>query len=530
MGPKLDGTNFEDFGLEDGDVFDVQVDGVDQTYTFTDPSDPFQALLYPLSGYSAQDVAKLLSSALYIKVSVEWLYDADSAYGYSTGLIARADGIYNKLVIKHGAAVSKLGFTEDSTVFGNFDNTHDAFAPQPEFVYLNAEWFDLVTQRAALYNSLGISNKLARPDSNTIIVNNMSSLEYTQIILEMQDLNRELIALQVLLQEPSMPGYNNAVVADASAQQFQSDSSIALFYDADIAVNYQGFIAPQKWTVDLQASDTTIIHGKDNGFGVSVYTPTSIVGQTSFAIITTNFYDRQILNNTVDGTMFSPILNYQDTSTTIDGTWLGFGAFGYNRDATFQIYSQPLFALKTDTTSSFTYYVDTTGLWIDGTSFSYSSYGNVTTMKSSINGAFPGLDATGNSIYDTSNPKGMIITGVTTIPPNTDATLYSGLRECFVNYWTIDDKNLRDRSSFDNTRIFQIEDRLNYLDIRENQIRNTFNSEEFFMSLDTSGEGNLYEWADNRFNRSVGCEARLKQIEKQIQVNQSGLQISKRFL
>jgi hypothetical protein len=523
VGPRVDGTNYEDFGLVDGDVFDIWVGldtsvGLDQSYMFTDQSNPFMVF------YTAQDVAKVLSTALDIKVSVEWLFDSDSAYGYTTGLVARADGTHNSLIVKHGTAVSKLGFTEDSTVFGNFDNTH----ANPEFVYLNTERADLVVQCAALYNSLSISNKLARPISDATTVKDMATDESSQIYNEMLVTNKELETLQVFLQEPSMPGYAGAVIADASTRQFQVDSSVAAFYDQTISVDYSGFITPQAWIVDLQASDTTVVHGKDSGFGVPVYIPISIVGQSDFAIITTDYYDRQILNNTVDSTMYSPIVVYENDLTAIDGTWLGlFGSYGYNRDATFQIYSVPLFALKADVTSSFTYSIDSSGLWIDSTSFPYSGYGTVLALKSAIS-AISGLDATGDSIHDSSNPRGMLLISTTAIPP--DATLYSGLRECLINYWTIDDKNLRDRSSFDNTRISQLDSRLTYLDNRENQIKSSFMSEEFFMSSDTSGTGNLYEWADNRFNRSVGCEAKLKQIEKQIQVNQSGLTVCRRFL
>jgi hypothetical protein len=147
-------------------------------------------------------------------------------------------------------------------------------------------------------------------------------------------------------------------------------------------------------------------------------------------------------------------------------------------------------------------------------------------MKSDINTIF-GIDATGDSTHDLSNSKGLKITDSTGISP--DATVYSGLRENFVDYHTIDDKNLDDRKAFDLVRITQLNDRLDYLNDREDQIRANMLSEESFMSSDASNIGNLYEWADNRFNRSVGCEAKLKQIEKQIQMSKSGLKVSQRF-
>jgi hypothetical protein len=624
-GPKIIGTNYEDFGLKDGDMFDIQVDGSDQSYVFQDPTNPLLAALFPLSGLTATDVARIISAALDIKVSVEWIYDQDSAYGYSTGLVARVDGTRNNLITKHGAAVAKLGFPLDSTVYGNNDNTH----ANPEFVYLSAERADRVTQLGALSNSLGIANKLARPNSDAITVRNMALDESTQINNEMQLLNRELAALQVLLDEPSMPGYANSVVADASARQFMSDSSVALIYDQSIFTDYQGFVAAQKWIVNLQHRDSTVVHGKRLGFAWPNYSGTgvtNILGQTTFAVGIEDNYDRRILDGSVDGTYFPAAVYYQDTSSPVEGSWTGF-ASGYSVDQTVTYYlnSQPLFTLKpypetftvdvtalsavavgwsrgityfdfltyptvgdlktaislvpgllasgpgaydslpsTDLTTmattflspsvgladnssvvlmtvtydgiyNFAYNVDTSGLGINwdssGVYLPYTSYDypyGVLAMKYSINTTIPGLDATGDSIHDSSNPKGIVITGSTAIPP--DATLYSGLRECFLDLWTIDDKNLRDRSSYDNTRIMQLDSRLRYLDVRESQIKSDFLQEEFLMSSDTSSTGNIYDWADNRFNRSAGCEARLKQIEKQIQVSQSGLQISRRFL
>lgn len=631
-GPKIIGTSYEDFGLEDGDVFNIQVDGSDQSYVFQSQDNPVLEALFPLSGFTATDVARILSAALDIKVSVEWTYDSDSAYGYSTGLVARVDGTRNNLIMKHGAAVAKLGFPIDSTVFGNNDNTH----ANPEFVYLNAERADRVTQLGALSNSLSILNKLSRPIPDVYTVESMALDESSQINREMLVLNRELVAHQVILGEPSMPGYANTVTANTLTKQFMADSSVAMIYDQSIFTNYQGFGDPQRWQVNLQHRDSTVVHGKKFGFAWPSYSGSGVVnilGQTSFAVGIEDDYDRRILYDTAigvgwDSTFYdTPSVYYQDTSTVVDGSWTGFSLFLYSVDQTvsFHFNSQNLFVLRPysavftadvtssaavtldwsnglksfdfltyptigtlksaiskipgitvsgssiyDTTSSsdltsmastllspsvglfdnssvllmtitadgtynFSYKIDASGLGINWDSSSaylpYSVYGNpwgVYAMKNYINTNIPGLDASGASIYDSSNPRGLKIKGLTSIPP--DATVYSGLRECFVDLWTIDDKNLLDRSSYDNVRISQLDSRLNYLDVRENQIKDAFTTEELFMSLDTSSEGNIYEWADNRFNRSAGCEARLKQIEKQIQVSQSGLQISKRFL
>ena len=64
---------------------------------------------------------------------------------------------------------------------------------------------------------------------------------------------------------------------------------------------------------------------------------------------------------------------------------------------------------------------------------------------------------------------------------------------------------------------------------RENQIFQHVVDEELLRASD-GATGNLYNWADNRFNRRNGCDARLAQIEKQIEANNSALEISKRII
>lgn len=161
-----------------------------------------------------------------------------------------------------------------------------------------------------------------------------------------------------------------------------------------------------------------------------------------------------------------------------------------------------------------------------GKSYTYTNYPLVSSMKSGINADIPGLDATGSWIYD-NTPVGFKTATTTAIPP--DASVYPSLRNCFVEYYTLDSKTLKDRQGFITDRSSTLDDRINYLDTRETEIKGHIVSEEYFRSSDGSS-GNLYSWADNRFNRSNGCEARLKQIEKQIEVNQASLGVSRRFL
>jgi len=71
--------------------------------------------------------------------------------------------------------------------------------------------------------------------------------------------------------------------------------------------------------------------------------------------------------------------------------------------------------------------------------------------------------------------------------------------------------------------------RMAEIDLRETQIRAAILNEQYLMTSDGSS-GAIYEWANNRFNRSNGSEARLMQIKKQIEVNNSSLGISKNFI
>jgi hypothetical protein len=164
-----------------------------------------------------------------------------------------------------------------------------------------------------------------------------------------------------------------------------------------------------------------------------------------------------------------------------------------------------------------------------GKYYSYISYPTISAMKIGINADIPGLDATGPSSNDSSQSVFKQVSNFTAISP--DATVYGAFRGPLDAYLaTMDSKLLLDRSFFvDQSRMPETSNRLTFLLNRYTQIIGSITSEEHFRSTDGS-TGNLYNWADNRFNRSNGCEARLKQIEKQIEMNQASLNVSKRFL
>jgi hypothetical protein len=189
-----------------------------------------------------------------------------------------------------------------------------------------------------------------------------------------------------------------------------------------------------------------------------------------------------------------------------------------------------LFNIMDDGVYNISYFINKTGLGLswdgDSTFYNYTPGMTVGSIKNDINRDVPGLDATGNNEFDSSS-VGFKIISTTAIPP--DASVLPSLRDCYANYYTIDDKYLFDRQTFVLSRKPVVDTRISYLNTRDLQIKQHVIDEEYFRSIDSS-TGNLYNWADNRFNRSVGCEAKLKQIEKQIEVNQSSLGVSRRFL
>jgi hypothetical protein len=245
---------------------------------------------------------------------------------------------------------------------------------------------------------------------------------------------------------------------------------------------------------------------------------------------------------------------YGVDSTVLDGTWSGYDPLSGNhysdptQNFTFHRSDEALLLTHYFDGHLYDYYVDTTSLAInqDATYYYYifSSYLTLAALRSAINADFApvpltGLYASGNASLGLMPPKFVPIgssgSPIPLLVPNTykiypDFTgMLPTLSSCNVNYYTIDDQYLADRSSFDTTRLTNISNRESFILTRESQIKTNMLQEEYFMSLDTSNTGNLYEWADNRFNRSVGCEARLTQIEKQIQMNTAGLDVNQRF-
>jgi hypothetical protein len=267
-------------------------------------------------------------------------------------------------------------------------------------------------------------------------------------------------------------------------------------------------------------------------------------------------YDRRVVDATINGVSYVPEVSYiyGGDSTVLDGTWSGYDPLSGNQysdpsqDFTFHRSDDALLLTHYFDGHLYAYYVDANGLAIkqDATYhyYAYSSYLTVAALRAAINAdfapaPFSGLYVTGNASLGLMPPGfvqvGSVGSPISLLVPNTYniypdfSIMLPSLSFCNVDYYTIDDQNLADRSSFDATRLVLLSNRESYIGTRESQIKSNILQEELFMSSDMSGNGNLYEWADNRFNRSVGCEARLTQIEKQIQMNNSGLIVSRRF-
>lgn len=193
----------------------------------------------------------------------------------------------------------------------------------------------------------------------------------------------------------------------------------------------------------------------------------------------------------------------------------------------------PLFNVYFET-KNLRYITDTTSLnilWEEDITtiqkhFSYIDYPFVSNMKTGIDATVTGVIATGPAIHDSSYCEAFRVGS-----GPLDAAIYSGLRDCCANYQTISDRIIDLRLAFARDRSDYLIERITYLDqTRDSQVINNIYSEEILRENTGDEKGDpsdLYIWANNRFNRRQGCYAKLKQIEKQIESNQSALQVNK---
>lgn len=502
-GAKIIGSKSDGFGISNGDHFILTVDSSYQNYIF--PGDVNNGSL----------IASLITGGFNgVNATYEWVTDLSAPYGYRETLILRTNGLHNKLVVHNDSSGTalKLGFVPDTTSIGN-NNTTDRSS---EYAALLQEQTDLgyssSNEYLAISTLLGETNKLNRNSTDVTSVFNYCLDEFNQVVIQMDRLNLQISSLNKLLAEPSLASYSDSSTALTNAYSALSDCSDAFVtnYSTLVSIDTKGALG---WALNLLNDVQYITPVSDTTFGLYVDSTKSFVDAT----ISTVYY--------------SPIAYFFDTSLPIDGTFNGSwypsptgNRYTTDSTLTFTITDRTDFLIlnRTDA-ASHSYFTDGVRLVIDSTDFYYNSYPTVGAMKTAINSLALGITASGNIAY---NSLASGFQGSGSITP--DATLHPGLRSCYVDYWTIEDNFLWDRLDYITNRYTEVTNRLAYLVTRQNQIKSTILSEEYLRATDGS-TGNIYNWADNRFNRSNGCEARLKQIEKQIQMNQSGLQVSKRL-
>jgi len=276
------------------------------------------------------------------------------------------------------------------------------------------------------------------------------------------------------------------------------------------------------------------VRGKD-GAGIGVATGgTSINGETSFILECPTGDDIRIMNSTIFGTLYTPIIVYENDSQPVDGVWTGWDVgvsnkYSTNRQITFTFNSAvDLFSIYPGVGVTVPIYsIDRTALNLNWDYLSvpqsavlrYADYSLISNMKTAING-LSGLSAVGSAVHDSSYSESFLLTSSTSFSP--DATIYPALRSTYIEYQTIADDLLNDRNTYITYRDGTLSARDTFLSTREIQIKYDLGNEELLRDSDGT-TGDLYNWADVRFNRRQGCEAKLKQMEALIMSNQSAL-------
>ncbi len=152
----------------------------------------------------------------------------------------------------------------------------------------------------------------------------------------------------------------------------------------------------------------------------------------------------------------------------------------------------------------------------------YDDQSSVLDMKNAVD-AITGLNVVGNAIYNTEPSQAFKISSGLI---DTTADIYRGLGDSTVQYQTISDAVFNDRIPFLLDRTTALGGRQIYLASREPEIRSNITNEEILRDSD-GNPSDLYIWANNRFNRRQGCYARLKQIERLMESNESALRVNR---
>jgi hypothetical protein len=223
----------------------------------------------------------------------------------------------------------------------------------------------------------------------------------------------------------------------------------------------------------------------------------------------------------------------------VPGVWTGwdsgvFNAYSVNNTVSFTINNSVSILNISIVFPVFnaTYFTSTTGLtidWYNGANhynefLSFSAFPTIASMISYIQ-SFPGFNPT-STVPSENSASFKIASG----PINTSADIYRALRPVTVIYQTIRDTNLIRRNADISGRPAQLNSRDTYLSgTVEPYIKSALNTEGL-LRVATGAPGDLYMWADNRYNRRQGCEARLVQITQVINSNSSAQAVNQRLL
>jgi hypothetical protein len=338
IGPKIVGTKSSNFGLADFDQFVCAIDGVAKVSTFNEPPllpfppVTFLRVFFPLSGMSSEQVAnKLMGDIPELKVTTETVIDPDQPFGYRTALVLRTDSTSNILTLVSGDAVSKLGFTIGATSTGNIYPT--VYRPE---VYVDELEIDKVKSERLLVNSIiqsGSANKLNRVSTyNLGLANNVQTLasqEMALIVEEVNKINDQTRALDIILQEPTLPSYATSLQAYGDATDMLVKDVYAYLNDYSLYSDWQGKLQGWAWVLDFD-NTAQYIRGINTVTGVGTSTSTGanispIDGSSTFILEVPATYDRRFLDGTIGVTPFAPVLLYENNSLVVPGTWSGWG-------------------------------------------------------------------------------------------------------------------------------------------------------------------------------------------------------------
>lgn len=464
LGPKLIGSESEDFSLSDGDVFDIYMslnhpDFAHHQYVFNDPPYPSSLFLPGVDELSANSVAQILSNNIPgLIVTAETVLDDTQTFGYRTGLVLRTKDRTNNIYTGNGQAVEKLGFGFNTYAYGNWDRT-DHF---PETVADSSEIRGL---RSEIANDIGpllsVPNKIHRVDStNIVFVNDLlgNLIPSNSRIISQVEIPRlfvEIASEQQILQE-HLASYVNTQQALIKAIDADTSAYAYFAYDTNIISTYEGKEAPWAWALDF-SEQSQIIHGVDStGIGVPIVGPgdTTIASQNSFILYHPGLNDLRILNSGNLANPYYPVVVYENNGQVVDGTWTNMdptvsseyslpnaAIFTVSSAALMTIAPDPLFTTPNVNATATSLGFNWTSSVFSDWSFMYVNYPNLSDMVNVVNnspGFFvtPGIYSLNYDYTDLSNsgtvPQ-IIYTG-----PNSPAFSFYYNRADTTAYYDID--------------------------------------------------------------------------------------------